>query len=207
MGTKARTRCRAVGLYRVALVHKALVVKLLEQVPHRLDILVLKGDVGIVEIDPVAHALRDVVPLVFVLHHRLAAGGVVLLYRDRLADVLLGDAEALLYAQLDGQPVGVPPALASYTLALHRLEATEQILDRTRQHVVDTRFAIGRGRPLVEYERIAFRTLRDTALEDVVRLPVSEYFAVDSGQIEGLGYAVHGQRIWHFDFRAAKVSD
>ncbi len=49
---------RRVGLYGVALVEQTLVEELLQQIPQRLDILVVVCDVRVVHVDPVAHAAR-----------------------------------------------------------------------------------------------------------------------------------------------------
>lgn len=44
-----------IGLYGVALVEQALVVKLLQQPPEGLYVLVVIGDIGVLHIHPVAH--------------------------------------------------------------------------------------------------------------------------------------------------------
>ena len=101
MGTEAGTGRRAVGLDGVAFVQIAFIVEALEQVPHRLDVAVLEGDVRIIEVDPVAHFAGDIVPDILVAHHRTAAGGIIGLHRDFFADVFLGDTEFLLHGEFD----------------------------------------------------------------------------------------------------------
>ena len=71
------------------------------------------------------------------------ARAVVLLDGDLLADVLLGDAEFLLDAQLYGQSVGVPSRLAVYQIALLRLVAADDVLDRAGHDMVNARHAVG----------------------------------------------------------------
>ena len=101
-------------------------------------------------INPVTHLVRQRLPLGGVLHHLLAASLVVLSDRDRLADRILGDAELLLDSQLYGQTVRIPASATIHTVAVHRLVATDDILDRARYDVVNARHPIGRGRTLIE---------------------------------------------------------
>ena len=181
---KARTGGRRVGLDRIALVEEPLVEELLEQPPQRLDVFVVVGDVGVVHIDPVAHLARELLPDARKLHDRLAAGAVVLLDRDFLADILLRDAELLLDAQLHGKSVGVPAGLAVHEVPLLRLVAAEDVLDRAGHDVVDTRHAVGRGGTLVEYEgRMAF-TRRDAFVECVAGVPLVQHLGGEACQVE-----------------------
>ena len=64
---------RAVGDDLVALVEAVLVPELAQRPPDRLDVVVLEGDVGVVEVDPEADPLGQPVPLLDVLEDRLAA--------------------------------------------------------------------------------------------------------------------------------------
>ena len=141
---RAETRAcsRRVGLNGIALIEVALFVELLEQVPQRLDILVVIGDIRIIEIYPITHLLRQVRPLFRVFHYLATASGVVFIYADLLADILFRDTEHLLYAQLYRQTMGIPSRFTTNLIALHRLKAAERILNRTRHHVVNTRHTV-----------------------------------------------------------------
>ena len=68
-----RAAARAVGHDLVALVEQALVPDLPQQPPHRLDVLVGVGVVGVVEVDPEADALGEALPLLEVGGDALAA--------------------------------------------------------------------------------------------------------------------------------------
>ena len=173
-----------VGLDGVALVEQALVIELLEQPPQALDVAVLVGDIGVLHIDPVAHAVGQVFPLAGVFHHLLAAGGIVLIDGDLLADILLGDTQGLLHAQLHGQAVSVPAGLAQHLVALHRLEAAEDVLDGPGHHMVDARHAIGTGRTLKEHIRLGAIALADAAAEHVFLVPLLQHFLIDIRQIK-----------------------
>ena len=175
---------RRVGLDGVSLVEQALFVELLEQPPQRLDVFVVVGDVGVVHVDPVTHLSRQALPHAGVLHDGFAAGAVVGLYRNRLSDVLLGDSELLLHAQLHGESVGVPSGLAVHEISLLGLVSAEDILDRAGHDVVDARHAVGRRGALVEYEGGMALAGRDTLVERVVRIPLAEHVGGDAGQVE-----------------------
>ena len=136
-----------VWLDGVTLVEQALVVELLEEPPESLDILVIVGDIRMIEIYEVTHLLGQLAPLGGELHHVLAALVVVILGRDILlgslvVDILLGDAEFLLDTEFNRESVGIPSRLAVNLEALHGLVSVECILDTTCQHVVNTRVAI-----------------------------------------------------------------
>ena len=184
VGRETRTRRRRVGLDGVALVEQPLVEELFEQPPQRLDILVVVGDVGIIHVDPVAHAARQVLPHSRELHDRLAAGAVVLLDRNLRPDILLRDAELLLHAQLDGQAVGVPSRLAVHQIALLRLVAADDVLDRARHDVMDARQSVGRGRPLVKDECRMPLARRNALVEGVFRIPLCQHVGRQLRQIE-----------------------
>ena len=87
-------------------------VDLLERPPHALDVLGVHRPVGLVGVDPVAHALGHLLELVDVAEDRLAALGVELGDAVVLDVLLAGEAELLLDGELDGQAVTVPASLA-----------------------------------------------------------------------------------------------
>ena len=80
--------------------------------PHRLNVLVFVGDVRVVQINPIAHFLGHIVPLIGEAHDGFAAFFVVLLNANRNADVVFFDAQFFFNLQLNGQAVGVPAAFS-----------------------------------------------------------------------------------------------
>ena len=176
MRTQSCSCCRRIRLDGVALIKQSLLIELLEQPPQRLDILVVISDIGIVEIHKVSHLLRQIAPLLCVHHHVLTTLLVVVLRRDVLVallvvDIGLGDAEFFLHSQLYRQSVRIPASLTLHLETLHRLIAVESILNSTRQHVMDTRMTVGRGRPLKEYKLRTALTLLYRAPEHVLLSP------------------------------------
>ena len=81
---KTRTCTRRIRLDGIALIEQTLVVELLEEPPKSLDILVVVCDIGMVEVNEVAHALCQLAPLSRELHDVLTATMVVFLSRDIL---------------------------------------------------------------------------------------------------------------------------
>ncbi len=141
-----------VGLNGISLIKQALVVELLEQPPQGLDITILIGDVGVVHVHPVTHAMGEVFPLMCVFHHLATASGVIVIDTDFLAYVLLGDAECFLHSEFHGQPVRVPPGFAQHLLSQHGVVAAHDVLDGACHHMVNARHAVGTGRSLVKNE-------------------------------------------------------
>ena len=175
-------------------------VELLQQPPQGLDVLIVIRDIGIVEIDKVAHALSQFAPLLGVHHHVLATLLVIVLGRDVLltllvVDIGLGDAEFLLHAQLDGQSVCIPSGLTLDLKTLHGLVAVERILNSTRKYVVNTGVTVGRGRSLEENELGTALTLVYRAPEYILLLPTFEQVVVHLGQVQAARF---GKLFSHF---------
>ena len=114
--------------------------------PQCFNVVVVEGYVGVLQIDPIAHPDGQVVPQILVFHHLLTAGMVVVVNGNLFADILFCYAEVFLHAKFNRKSVGVPAGLALHQKALLRLVAAENVLQGTRHHVVDARFAVcGRG--------------------------------------------------------------
>ena len=87
---KARSGGRRIRLYGVSFIEQPFLIEFLQQVPQCFDISVIVCDIRVFHIHPVAHLLRQVLPLLRELHHVAAAGCVILGYRDLFADIFLG---------------------------------------------------------------------------------------------------------------------
>ncbi len=169
-----RAAARAVRDDLVPLVEHVLIPELLENPPDRFDVIVLEGDVRVVEIEPEAELLRELEPFVEILEDALAA---LLVERGdavTLDLVLAVEAELVLDFDLDGKAVRVPAGLADDAVPLHRLIAADEILDRAREGVMNAGTSVRGRRPLVEHEGARGRPLLDAALEDAIRFPEGE---------------------------------
>src|SRR5581483_3777775 len=108
-----------------------------ERPPHRLDVVGIERAVRVVAVDPEADPLGEPAPVMNVAEHLLATTGVELGDPEAL-DVVLGrEAELLLHRQLDRKAVAVPAALALDEEAAHRAVAREDVLEHTRQDVME----------------------------------------------------------------------
>ena len=119
-----------------------------------------------VEIYEVAHLLGKFTPLGSKHHHILTTLVVVILCRDVLlgclvVDILLCYTEFLLNAKLNWKSVCVPSCFAVNLESLHSLVTVECVFNGARQHVMDARMTISRGRTLEEYELWTTLTLVD----------------------------------------------
>ena len=176
---KTSSCSRRIRLDGISLVEKALVIELLEEPPEGFDITVVISDIRIIEIDPITHLAGQVGPLLRIFHDLLAASCIVVVHRNLLADVLLGDAEHLLDAQLNRKSVSIPSCLALHLEALHRLETAEYILNRTSHYVMNTRHTIGRRGTLVEDKRRMALTCGHRFNKDVFGVPILQNLFID----------------------------
>ena len=170
--------CWRIRLNGVALVEQVLVVELLKEIPQGLYVLVVVCDVWVLKVNPVAHLVGELRPLVGVHHHILAAGVVIVVHAYLLAYILFGYAERLLHRQLYRQTMSIPSCLALNLIALHGLVSEERILDSTTHHVVYARMSVGRRRTLVENELRTTFLLVYTLMEYIVLLPFFKHLVV-----------------------------
>ena len=182
----------------VALDEQPLLPDLLERPPDGLHVLVREREVGVVGVDPEADPLGQLVPLVDVAQHGLAAAGVELGDAEALDVVLVGEAELLLDLELHRQAVAVPAGLARHVVALHRLVAREDVLEHAAQDVVRPGPPVRGRRALVEDERRGALAAADRLVEDVALAPALEHLLLELGErLGGVDRAVasHEQSI------------
>ncbi len=169
-----RAAARAVRHHLVALVEQAFLGELAQDPPHRLDITIGHGHVGVVEVQPHADALGHTVPVVHVRGHRLAAQLVELGHAVGLDLLLVIEAQSLLDLEFHRQAVAVPTRFATHEVATHGLVAGIDVLEHARKDMVDTGLAVGRGRTFVEHPFRLAGAQFQALLEDGVLLPPGE---------------------------------
>ena len=165
----------AVGLDLVPLVEEAARGELGEGPPDRLDVGVGVGEIGVVEVEPVADPLAHRPPLPLVGVDAVQARLVELGDAVGLDLLLAGEAEPLLHLDLDRQAVGVPPGLAGHVIPPHRAVAGEEVLHHPGDHVPHVRHVVGGGRPLEEDEFPLGGRLPQALLEDPQLAPAVEH--------------------------------
>ena len=158
----------------VALVKQPFVGDLPERPPHRLDILVVVGDVGVLHVRPITYAVGHDLPLVLIFPH-----GFLALLDERLdavaLDVLLAvHAELLFHLEFDGEPVGIPARLPADIEPLHGLVAGDDVLHDAGEDMPDVGLAVRGGRTVVEIESLAALVFLDALFKDLIFLPEFE---------------------------------
>ena len=166
-----RPAARAVGHDLVPLIQQPLLPYDFQGLPDRLDIIVLIGDVRVLHVRPVTHALGHTFPFALVLPHAFLA------LLDEGLDAVLFDillavhAEQFFHFQLDGKPVRIPARLAQDVLALHGLIAGDDILHHAGEDMPDVRLSVRRGRAVVKGKLLVPLVALHALPEHVVLLP------------------------------------
>ena len=176
VGGERGADARIIGYDLVTLVDEVLVPDDFQQIPHRLDVIVVEGVVGVFHVHPETHALGHDFPIADVAHHRFAATAGELGNADLLLDTaLVEDSELFLDLVLHRQPVSVPAGLARAVKAAHVLETRKHVLEGARQNMMDAGLAIGRGRTFVPGKQRPALALLETFLEHVLIAPEGEH--------------------------------
>ncbi len=181
---KSCAATRAVRRDPVVLHEQALVEDLLERPPHALDVAGVHGAVGLRQVDPVAHALGQLLERVDMPLDRLAAFRVELRDAVGLDVFLAGEAKLLFDLQLDGQAMAVPARLTRDVEALHGLEPREEILEHPCLDVVGAGHTVRGRRALVKGPLRAPFALRERAIEDLGVVPAPQHLVFEGGQVD-----------------------
>ena len=105
-------------------------MKLAQQVPNRFNVFVVISDIGIIQVEPVAHLNCKFIPKVLVFHHLPAAFFIVVFNGNLFADVFLCNAKLLFNTDFNGETVGVPSCFTAHIETFHGLIPAKDILDR-----------------------------------------------------------------------------
>ena len=183
---------RAVGDDLVALVKQTLFVDLFERPPFGLDVVVLIGDVGVVHIRPVAHAVAHLLPLGLIF-----PDGLLALLDERLHAVLFDlflavKAEEFFHLKLHRQAMGIPARLAQHVVALHGAVTGDDVLDGAGEDVADVRLAVCGRRPVKERVGLSAAAKLHALFKDLVFFPERERFLFAFHKVQrGRYFLVH----------------
>src|SRR5262249_50683332 len=184
MARERRSAAWAVRNDLVPLIEEVGVPEALEEPPDRLHVVVRKREVGMVHIEPERDPLRVLPPLAFVPEDALPAARV-----ERGDAVLLdlrlsADLELALDLDLDGEPMGVPAALARDVEPAHGPVAADDVLDRPGDHVMNAGETVrGRWSLVEDVRRRSFAPLQ-ALFERADLLPKLENPLLGLGKIE-----------------------
>ena len=153
---------RAVGKNLVPVVQQTALPECGQRPPDALDVLGRVGDVGVAVVEPVPDALRSAAPTRSDTSTRCSRHSAIESLDAQRFDLRLGrDPELLLDLDLDRQPVRVPARLPRHVEPAHGPVPAEQILQRSREHMMNARPAVRRRRvPRRTRTRPAGRDLR-----------------------------------------------
>ena len=145
-----------------------------EAPPDAFDIVVRVRDVWMVVVQPVPDPLADLFPFGAIREHTVAAELIELCYAQFFDVLLTTEVEPFLDLDFNRQTVCVPPCLAFDTESAHRPVATEEVLDRSRKHVVNAGLAIGGRRTFEKHERWRALAANNRTREKVLVAPTFE---------------------------------
>ena len=156
----------------MAPIEQTFVEHLLQRPPSGFNVVVVEGDVGVVEVNPVGHALGHLSPGGFVGPNGFPAGLVKLRHAEGFNRFIAHQIKSLLDFNFHGKAVGVPTAFSLDQEALHGLPAAYEVLVGASDHMVNSRFAVGRRRSFEEDERCVVAATVNGGLEGLLGGPL-----------------------------------
>ena len=157
------------------LIQQFLVPDAADDIPKRLDVWILIGDIRVLEIQPVCDTAREALPLSFEFPYgltalRIVGGNAVCL------DVFLAlESQLFLNLNLNGKAMRIPPAFAEHKISAHCLIAADDVFEDPSNNMVDAGVAVCRRWTFKEHERRVPLALFHAFLEDIIVFPESEY--------------------------------
>ena len=150
---------RVVGNHLIVLINQIFVPDSFQEVPDRLDIVVVERVIRLVDVNPEAHPFSHLFPITDVTHHGFSAASVELGNANLCFDFrFIKDAQFLFYLMLNGQSVGIPTSFSWRIETAHCFVTGIDVLERAGQHMVNTRLTVcGRWAFVKSEERAPFR--------------------------------------------------
>ena len=175
MGTEGGAAPGTVGGNLIALINQPSIPHPLYCPPAGLNVIIVHGDIGMLQVNPESDALGHCLPLLEVAKDTLPTAGVKLVNAIFFNLCLAGKAKFLLHLQLYGQPMGIPASDARGKIALHRLIAWYDILKDTSQHMMYPWAAVSRRWSLIQYKATTTLASFYAPLEDFFASPQAKY--------------------------------
>ena len=185
MRRERRSASRTVRYDLESLVQKSLVPDSLERPPLGFDEIIMIGYVRIVHVGPETYGSRKILPHAFVFPYAFLT-----LVNKRSQTVLLDlflavKSEELLNFKLNRKTVCIPAGFTRNIISFHRTVSGDHVLDDTRQHMPDMRFAVGCRRSVIEHVGLCAFTVLKTLFKNFVLRPelFDLLFPVDKSEI------------------------
>ena len=128
------------------------------------------------EVNPVAHHLRQFFPIGFVFPNRFLAFFIELRYTIADDIIFVFEAKRFFHFDFNRQAVRIPSCFAMHLKSLHRLVSANYIFQSSTHHMMNPGAAVCRRRTFVKSELLFPFTRRDTLLENVVCFPRLQNF-------------------------------
>ncbi len=153
MGSQAGSASRAVRQDLVAFIDQSGLEEFLQDPPAAFDIIIVKGNIRVIQIDQITHSLCHLSPLFLVGEDGFLTFLVEFLDAVLLNVLLTGHGKLLFHFDLYREPVGIPAGFSIHFKTLHRLVTAHGVLKRTRDHVMDPGSSVCSRRSFIKYER------------------------------------------------------
>ena len=163
----------------MSLVDKIRIKKFLQNPPTGFNIVVIQGDIGIVQIYQITHSFGHLSPLVGISEYGLTAF-LIKFFDAVFLDILLSVHSKLLFNfDFNRKSMGVPSGFSVNLIAFHGPVAAYGILESSGHYVVNSRHSVGCGRSLIE--NIAWITFSGfhAFLQKVFFLPLFHLLILD----------------------------
>ncbi|MNM62363.1 hypothetical protein D3C81_736930 [compost metagenome] len=155
-------------------IQKSLLVDGGQNVPHTLNIAVLKRDIRIIKISPVSDRFGQLSPL-FLIFKDTVFTLLDEFFNPIILDFLLArNSKLLLHTKFHRQTMGIPASFADNTVTVHGLITTNKVLDHTAKHMPDMWSSVCSRRSLVEYVVRSSCPILNTLTECILTIPFSQ---------------------------------
>ena len=154
---RIRSPClRTIWQNFVTSIEKVLVEHLLQCPPAGFNIIVVQGDVWIVEIDPIGHTFSHFTPRTFIGPNAFSARIIKRLHTELFNRFIAHQIESLLHFDFNRKAVCIPSTFSFDKETFHRLPSTDKVLVGSSNDVMNTWFSIRSWRSFKENEWCAF---------------------------------------------------
>ena len=171
VGSQSRSAARAVRQDLVSFVDHACLEEFLDDPPEGFYVVVVQRDVWMIQVDEVSHPLGHVAPHAFVREYGFSA--LFVEFFDTVFFDVLFAGHAQLFFDFDfyRKSVSIPACFSRNFITLHGLVAAHGVLQRSGDHVMDTRLAVSRWRSFIKDEWRHTLSCADTFSQQIFFFP------------------------------------
>ncbi len=172
MRSKTCSAACAVRQYFMTFIHKSRFVEFIKSPPCRFDIIVVKSNIRMLEVDKISHTLGHLSPHSLVLKYRFPAFFAEFLYSVYFYIILVVQTELLFNFYFNRQTMRIPAGFTLNLVILHSFVTAYSILKCSRHNMMYTRPTVCRRRSFEENKRFTSLSVINSTLEDVYLVPI-----------------------------------